>query len=260
MTQPLVGVDHHGPVAVVRLNRPERRNAMNAEMGRDFVATLNRLDADPVTRAIVVTGEGPAFCAGADLAVLAQGPSALESFVDDPALRALAIAPMLLSTPVATAVKGAAAGAGFVLAISADACFIDRTARFIPVFPQLGLVAEYASAWLLPRRVGSLRASDMLLRGQQADAEAAIAWGLAQECVDDPVARAVEWAGEVSACSPYAVATAKRQLRESATMTFAQAHEASVDLMRMSFTRPDLAEALLAKSQGRDPQFAPYPG
>ena len=254
-----VRVQRRGPVAIVWMTRPERRNAIHPESGRLLVRTLRTLDHDPDVRAVVIAGEGPSFCAGADLSVLREGPSALMAFADDDELKDLAIAPLLMSTPVATAVQGAAAGAGFVLAISADTTFVAPDARFIPVFPRLGLVAEYGVAWLLPRRIGSARAADVLLAGREIDAMTALAWGLANDIADDPVERAVEWGQEVAQCSPFSVASAKRQLTAGAAQSLGDAHAAALDLMKQSFARPDLAEAMMARLENREPTFASYP-
>jgi len=251
-----VRVERSGTVAVVWMVRPERRNAVTPALGRALVRTLRELDVDPAVRAIVLAGEGPAFCAGADLSILAEGPEALNAFAEDHQLRDLAIAPVLMDTPVATAVQGAAAGAGFVLAIAGDTTFVAPDVRLIPVFPRIGLVAEYGVAWLLPRRVGSARAADILLTGREIDADTAVAWGLANDVASDPVARAVEWAREVAACSPFSVATAKRQLIDAAHQSLAEAHAESLRLMRESFAGPDLPEALLARQEKRDPVFS----
>ncbi len=254
-----VSVEHRGPVAIVWMRRPERRNAIVPEMGRAFIESLREVDADPDVRAVVIAGAGHAFCAGADLSVLAEGYDALTAFSDDHALRDLAVAPMVMSTPVATAVQGAAAGAGFVLAIAGDTTFVAPDARFIPVFPRFGLVAEYGVAWLLPRRIGAARAADVLLTGREIDSATAVQWGLANDIADDPVARAVEWGHDVARCAPFSVVTAKRQLIDGAHESFAQSHARSLDLMRESFARPDLAEALMARVDGRDADFAPCP-
>lgn len=253
-----VRVERQGSVAVVWMTRPERRNAVLPETGRAFVRSLRDADADPDVRAVVIAGEGPAFCAGADLGLLTQGPVALSAFAEDDELSQLAVAPMLMSTPVTAAVQGAAAGAGFVLAIATDTTFVAPDVRFIPVFPRIGLVAEYGAAWLLPRRIGSARAADVLLTGREVDADTAVRWGLANDIADDPVARAVEWGQEVAACSPFSVATAKRQLLAAASESLTDAHLRSLRLMRESFAGMDLPEAMRARAEKRDPDFAPY--
>ncbi len=253
-----VRVQRRGSVAIVWMTRPERRNAILPESGRILVRTLRDLDHDSAVRAVVIAGEGPSFCAGADLSVLREGPSALMAFADDDDLKDLAIAPSLMSTPVATAVQGAAAGAGFVLAISGDTTFVAPDARFIPVFPRLGLVAEYGVGWLLPRRVGSARAAEVLLTGRDIDAMTALAWGLANDIADDPVERAVQWGLEVARCSPFSVASAKRQLMAGAAQSLTDAHADALERMKQSFARPDLSEAMMARLENRDPTFAPY--
>lgn len=252
-----IAVDREGHVATVWMTRPERRNAILPETGRTLVRTLRKLDHDPDVRAVVLAGAGPSFCAGADLSILAEGPSALLSFAEDEQLRDLAITPALMATPVATAVQGAAAGAGFVLAIAGDTTFVSPDARFIPVFPRLGLVAEYGVAWLLPRRIGAARAADVLLSGREVDAQTAVTWGLANDMAEDPVARALSWAQDVAACSPSGVAAAKQQLLAAAHESLGQAHERALGLMASSFVGPDLPEAMLARLEQRSPAFAP---
>ncbi len=254
-----VRVEQRGPVAIVWMTRPERRNAILPESGRLLVRTLRDLDQDSGVRAVVIAGAGPAFCSGADLTVLREGPSALMAFADDDELKDLAIAPTLMSTPVATAVQGAAAGAGFVLAIAGDTTFVAPDVRFIPVFPRLGLVAEYGVAWLLPRRIGSARAADVLLTGREINAETALAWGMANDIAEDPVERAVQWGLAVAQCSPYSVAMAKRQLIEGAEQSLSAAHATALELMKESFAGPDLPEAMMARLQKREPSFVAYP-
>lgn len=250
-----VVVERQGHIGVVRLNRPERRNALDHDTGRALVRGLRELDADPEIRAVVVTGEGPGFCAGADLAALAAGPDALSTFAQDPDLREMPVVPTLMATPVATAVRGGAAGAGFVLALAGDACFVDSTAKFIPVFPRLGLVAEYGVAWLLPRRIGAVRAADVLITGRTINADEAVAWGLANAKSDDPLASALDWAAEVCRSSPTSTRIAKAQLLAAGSQSFHEALEESLALMQTSFHGPDLPEALQARLDGREPRF-----
>jgi enoyl-CoA hydratase/carnithine racemase len=243
-------------VALITLNRPDRLNAINAEMGAAYAAALRAADADPGVRVAVVTGAGRGFCSGADLSVLAQGPDALEGFVEESAWDDLPTGAMDVSIPVVMAVNGPAAGLGFVIALTGDVCLASPSARFISAFSRLGLVAEYGVAWLLPRMIGRQRAAEVLLSGRALDAEEAERLGIVQGIHDDVVAAAMHWATDVaSQCSPRSLATMKRQLSAASGADWQSSLHDSLGLMRESFRGPDLAEALLAKAAGRAPDF-----
>jgi enoyl-CoA hydratase/carnithine racemase len=252
-----IGVVHQGGIAIVSLRRPDKLNAITPAMGRSYATALRSCASHPDVRVIVVRGEGKGFCAGADLAMLAQGPDALEGFLEEQRRDSPTIA-LDLPVPVVTVVHGPAAGLGFVIALASDMCFVGPRARFIPAFPRLGLVAEYSIAWLLLQRIGSLRTNDILLTGRDVDANTAAAWGLADGPHEDPLAAALTWAETVAhQCSPSSVSTIKGQIRRAAHQERSDALMESLDLMRASFRGPDLPEALLARSAGRPPVFAP---
>lgn len=245
-------------VATITLNRPATLNALLPHMGPAYAALLRSADADPEVRAIVVTGAGRGFCSGADLGVLAQGADALEAFASDQGLDELPLTALSISTPVVAAVNGPCAGIGFVLALCSDVRFASTTATFSPTFPRLGLVAEYGSAWLLPRIVGRPAATELLLSGRTVDAAEAAGIGLVHAVVDDALQAARSWAVDVAAsCSPRSTATIKKQLRAADHQDIDTAARESLALMRQSFRWPDLPEALMARLERRSPQFAP---
>jgi enoyl-CoA hydratase/carnithine racemase len=250
----LVEVRDH--VALITLNRPDRLNAMTPQMGAAYAGALRGASTDPDVRVAVVTGAGRGFCSGADLSVLAAGPEALENFVSEAPRDELPTVALEVDIPVVMAVNGAAAGLGFVMALTGDVCLASPTARFISAFSRLGLVAEYGVAWLLPRMVGRQRAAEILLSGRSLDAAEAERIGLVAGVHDDVVGAAMDWARDVAAhCSPASLATMKAQLRAAEDTDLAESTAASLRLMRESFRGPDLAEALLAKAQGRAPDF-----
>lgn len=243
-------------VALITLNRPEKLNALTPEMGVAYAAALTQAAADPTARVAVVTGAGRGFCSGADLSVLAQGPEALDGFVSQTTDDVLPTLALDVDIPVVMAVNGAAAGLGFVIALTGDVCFASPHARFISAFSRLGLVAEYGVAWLLPRMIGRQRAAEILLSGRPLDAHEAERVGIVHAIHDDVVAAAMDWARDVAGnCSPASLRTIKRQLAASDTSDFAASTAESLSLMRASFRGPDLAEALLAKASGRPPAF-----
>ena len=256
MSNSPVLVEKRDGITIITLHRPERLNAFTPEMGRAYVAALKQADADPDVRVAVVTGAGRGFCSGADLELLAQGPAALEEFLAEQAAGTLPTAAIDVSIPVVMAVNGPAAGLGFVVALSGDLTIASPQATFISAFSRLGLVAEYAVAWLLPRQVGRQRAAEILLSGRPVDAEEAVRIGLAQSLADDPLAAAVEWATQTAAlCSPHSLATMKRQLAHAEMQDFASCMAASLDLMAESFVGADFSEALRAKVERRPPSF-----
>lgn len=245
-------------VALITLNRPERLNAITSEMGSAYARALREADADPNVRVAVITGAGRGFCSGADLSVLAQGPEALDGFVSETAWEELPTGALEVGIPVVMAVNGAAAGLGFVIALTGDVCFASPSARFISAFSRLGLVAEYGAAWLLPRMVGRQRAAELLLSGRPVDAVEAERIGLVQGVHEDVVAAALAWATDVAThCSPASLATMKRQLSRADSAGMRASIAESLQLMRESFRGPDLAEALMAKAAARAPEFAP---
>jgi enoyl-CoA hydratase/carnithine racemase len=206
----------------------------------------------------VVTGAGRGFCAGADVALLAQGPEALDAFLLGDNMSALPTLISTLSIPVVAAVNGPAAGVGFVLPLAADVRFASPTATFASMFSRLGLTAEYGCAWLLPRIVGSARASELLLSGRSVSADEAHALGLVTSVTDDVVATAIEWANSVAAnCSPRSLKAMKAQLLAAQSQTFEEAGAQSLTAMCESFRWPDLLAALAGRAEKRSPHFPP---
>lgn len=256
MSDSPVLVEKRDGIAVITLHRPERLNAFTPEMGRAYVEAMRDADADPQVRVAVVTGAGRGFCSGADLELLARGPAALAEFLAEQANGVLPTVAIDVSIPVVMAVNGPAAGLGFAIALSGDVTIAAPQATFISVFSQLGLVAEYGVAWLLPRQVGRQQAAEILLSGRAVAAEEAVRIGLVQSIAADPVSAAIEWASQTAAlCSPHSLATMKRQLSDSHTQDFATSMAASLDLMAESFVGMDFAEALQAKAERRPPTF-----
>ena len=256
---PTLLVDQADAIAEVRLNRPERLNALTPDMGPDYARLLADLDADPAVRGILVTGSGRGFCSGADLTTLGGSVEDLRTYVTGQSLQTLPAIALSLGTPVATAINGPCAGLGFVLAVSADARFVHPEATLSTTFARLGLVAEYGIAWLLPRLIGRPAATDLLLTGRTITGVQAEELGLAT-CAADPVAAARDWLLAIAEnSSPASVATMKRQLLDAEHQTLDQSIDASLVDMSTAFDSPDLPEALAARAQKRAPNFAGYP-
>ena len=176
-------------VALITVNDPDRRNAVTDEISTELRAAVRRADADPQAHAVVITGAGSAFCAGADLSALgdaAEGelPRLYDGF--------LAVADCTL--PTVAAVNGPAVGAGMNLALACDARIAGPGALFDARFQKLGIHPGGGMTWMLQRAVGPQVARAALLFGMRFDAQAAVAHGLALEIADDPVAAALRLA------------------------------------------------------------------
>lgn len=248
-------------VATVTLARPERLNAVDLATGRRYNELLRRADSDPEVRVVIVTGEGRAFCSGADLSAMdgSSGAPPEERLPEDGLRPELA---MLIRKPVVAAVRGPAIGVGLVLALYADVRIVADDAVLGFGFTRLGLVAEYGTAWLLPRLIGSSRATELLLSSRRFDGKEALALGLAHRTCPaeemDRVAR--EYADELASwCSPAALAAVKAQLRDGYGPGLRQALEESRALMLATLGTPELAEGFAAQADRRAPSFPALP-
>jgi enoyl-CoA hydratase/carnithine racemase len=254
----VVLVDRREQVVVITLNRPAKLNAVTREMADAYADHMRAADRDPDVRAIVVTGAGRGFCAGADLGILAAGADELTGFV--PAPEDLPLLALDLRTPVIAAVNGPVAGVGFAYMLGSDVRFAAEGASLSTTFARLGLVAEYGLSWLLPRLIGVPAALDLLLTGRTIDAAEAARIGLVQAVL--PPERLLEHAvayGQqlASTCSPFSLATMKAQVYADIARDRATALADTLERMHESIRRPDLAEALRARAEERPPRFAP---
>jgi enoyl-CoA hydratase/carnithine racemase len=263
-------VDDAG-VAVVTLSRPERLNAWTGRMHAEYRWVLAEAEADPAVRAVVVTGAGRGFCAGADTAAL-SGNVARGSY--DPGVRDDELARpgygvraeydhafafhYGIPKPIIAAINGPAAGVGLVLACYCDIRFAAAGAKLTTSAPRLGLPAEYGLSWVLPRLVGIGHAADLLLSSRVVLAEEAATMGLVnrvlplEELLPHTLAYARSLATEVS---PRAVATAKAQLYADLHGDVGTAVERAERLLAELAAGRDHAEGVAAWLEGRPPRF-----
>ena len=210
MSEPvLVQVDDH--VALITVNDPDRRNAVTFEMSAALRAAVDAAEADPEVHAVIVTGAGKAFCAGADLTALGEATEdGLRRIYDG----FLAVAHCTL--PTIAAVNGAAVGAGLNLALAADVRIAGPHALFDPRFQKLGIHPGGGATWMLQRAVGPQVARASLLFGMRFDAETAVRHGLALDIAEDPVAAARELAAGPAAAPREVVLATKASMRATA--------------------------------------------
>ncbi|HYH59648.1 MAG TPA: enoyl-CoA hydratase-related protein [Thermoleophilaceae bacterium] len=247
-------------VAVLTLNRPDRLNAWTPELGSAYFDLLEECAADDDVRAIVVTGEGRGFCAGADM----QDLEALGAGEIDGAKRRQDNRPQTFPTtipkPIIAAVNGPAAGIGLVLALMCDIRLIADDAKVTTAFARRGLVAEYGIAWILPRLVGIANALDLLFSGRVILGSEAAALGMAGRSLPAGEVReaAIAYARELATfSSPASMAAMKRQLYADLERPLAEGYEEAIRLMLESFERPDFAEGVASFVERREPNFAP---
>ena len=259
----LYGVTGDG-VAVITLNRPERMNAWGGPMVAEFYAAIDRAEADPDVRAVVLTGSGRAFCAGADMGGLDTLGASLEN------ASAADVSKLVgerhpyfvtqLNTPVVVAINGACAGMGLTQALYCDVRFAAAGAKFTTAFARRGLIAEYGVSWILPRLAGWGAASDLLLSGRTFLAEEAAELGLVKEVVapDQLMTRAIAYATELATrCAPSSMAIIKRQLYGDALRDMFSTSDTAEKLMHESMLRPDFIEGITAFFEKRTPNFPP---
>lgn len=206
-----VRVAREGRVAVVTLDRPEQLNAWTPRLHAELHDALAKLDRDEEVRAIVVTGAGRAFCAGADLSAGGFGTGQAGGF------RGEKVKPWEMVTPVIAAVNGHAVGVGLTLPLQWDVRLVAEDAKLQFAFTQRGVVGELASVWILPRLVGASRAAELLYGGDVFRGTEAAEWGVCSRAL--PAAEVLPAAVELGArwaerTSPAAVAVTKRLLWE----------------------------------------------
>lgn len=257
MEAPPIVWQRDGDVAVVRLNRPDRLNALNAEMLDLWRFTLGEAVASGA-RAVLVTGEGRAFCAGADLAATqgAMGQRDLGDSLRDhynPLTRAYAELPV----PVVTAINGAAAGAGAAFALAGDIIVAARSSYLLLAFANIGLVPDAGATWLIGKAAGRAKLLEMALLGERLSAEDALAAGLVTRVVDDAALfdTALGLAHRLAAMPTIAMGLIRKQVAVALTGTLDDALETEADHQAIAAATQDFREGVAAFLQKRAPVF-----
>ena len=257
----VVLMDVQDGVAVLTLNRPDRLNAWTGEMQIAYFDLLEQCAASEDVRAIVVTGAGRGFCAGADmqnLQSLSSGNGSQRTTGDYDA-RPVTF-PLSIEKPVIAAINGACAGLGLVLALMCDLRFAAEGAKFTTAFARRGLIAEHGISWILPRLVGPATALDLLFSGRVLLGAEAAELGVVNRAVPDDqvVNEALSYARVLATeCSPASMAAMKRQVYGDFTRGLDESLTDANALMLESFSRPDFAEGVQSFVERRSPRFAP---
>jgi len=258
---PVVLYATQGAVAVITLNRPQALNSFTRQMHRELWAALDRAEADTQLRALVVTGAGRGFCAGADLAEFdfAPGPGLVERAdpgpLIDQAFNPTARRLLGLRIPTVAAVNGVAAGAGASLAMTCDMAVAAPGASFIQAFSKIGLVPDAGSSWLLVQKLGLARAMGLALTGDKLPAAQAKEWGLVWDVAEDPLAAAVALAQRLAALPTRALVATRQLMREGLTRTLHQQLDAERDTQSALGRTHDYFEGVAAFLEKRPAVF-----
>lgn len=220
---PLVLLDSDGPIRTLTLNAPERRNALDWPLLDELAAAVRTVSEDADARALVVTGAGKGFCAGANLANLFGDLDRPTEQMRDHLMKVYAsfLGIRDLTIPTIAAVNGAAIGAGLNVALACDVVVAGPFAGFGPTFAEIGLHPGGGCSWMLTERVGRARANVALLSGAVIGAEEAERIGLADQRADDPLAAALDLARMYAAREPQLMADIKESVRIAATSDLA---------------------------------------
>ncbi|HEY6579415.1 MAG TPA: enoyl-CoA hydratase/isomerase [Rhizomicrobium sp.] len=255
-----VRLEERGNVAIVTLNHPEVMNALSPRMADGLIAALAfASDAANGFRAIVLTGEGRAFCSGANLAEASSAQAGLSDAGRHlgehyhPLLRTIRD----LERPLLIAINGAAAGIGMSIALTGDLILAGRSAFFVQAFMRIGLVPDGGSTWLLPRLIGLARARELSLLGERLPAETALQWGLINRVCDDRILleQAVALAERVAAGPALALAETRRLYWASPQNSYEAQLELERDAQQRAGSTEDFREGLCAFVEKRPPRF-----
>jgi 2-(1,2-epoxy-1,2-dihydrophenyl)acetyl-CoA isomerase len=247
-------IERDDTVGIITINRPARLNAVTPDAGDKLRSAFLELEADSRIRAVVLTGAGRGFCAGADIS--GDVGNAREVLLD--AWNPLVLTMQSLQLPIIAAVNGVAAGAGVSLALACDLRIAAASARFELSFAKIGLMPDAGLTWLLPRVVGLGRANEMALLAERLSAAEARSWGLVNRLAEDgrTLADAVAMARRFAELS-VSVATIKQAHHRALESDFVDQLNHEAHTQGWLQEQPDFAEATQAFAAKRPPQLNP---
>ncbi|HKP40524.1 enoyl-CoA hydratase/isomerase family protein [Mycobacterium sp.] len=260
MTEQPVVVERDGAVVTITMNRPERRNALTADLKAELLRALMEAGDDTGVRAVVLAAAGPAFCVGQDLGEHARSladdaKSAFDTVREhySPIIQAL----MTMSKPVVAAVSGTCVGAGLGIALACDLRVFASGVKLATAFTGIGLTFDSGLSYTLPRAVGESRARDLMLRGRTFEVEQAVAWGVSGEVVDsaDVLTTAQAIAADLAQGPTVAFAETKQLLISSASGTLRDALDAEAQAQTRCGVTQDHQSAVSAFLAREKPHF-----
>ncbi len=258
MTFETILYDVSDGVATVTFNRPEALNATNDQFYREMQGLIREIAADDAVGAVIITGAGRGFCAGADVKSMDPDMPLLARRARHRWILADILQPLIhLEKPVIAAVNGAAVGAGFNIALAADIIIASETAVFSQIFTRLGLVPDLGGLHLLTRVVGLNKAKELCFTARKISAQDAFSLGIANHVVpaDRLMDEARKLASEIAAGPPTALGMIKTLLNKSSTSTLEQMIEYESYAQTLAYTTPEHKEGVAAFREKRAPNF-----
>jgi 2-(1,2-epoxy-1,2-dihydrophenyl)acetyl-CoA isomerase len=251
-----VNVVRDGAIAIVSFNRPDSLNAIEAGIRRDIMAAVNEVNADDSIRVVILTGEGRAFCAGADLAEKQEGDFNVTDLLNNeykPPLMAIANAPK----PWISAVNGAAAGVGSAFAMNCDLTVMAEDAYIYQAFAAISLIPDGGATWHLARTVGRKRAYELMALGEKLKAEKCLEYGLCNRVVPsaDLMTEAKALAEQLAGKAPLSLRYAKESLNTAMEESVADVISNEARLQYICMNSEDAREGALSFLQKRAPEF-----
>jgi 2-(1,2-epoxy-1,2-dihydrophenyl)acetyl-CoA isomerase len=247
-------------VATITFNRPDALNATNDHFYREMQGLIREIASDDEVGAVIITGAGRGFCAGADVKSMNPDMALLDRRKRHRWILADILRPLVnLEKPVIAAVNGAAVGAGFNIALAADIILASEKAVFSQIFTRLGLVPDLGGLHLLTRVVGLNKAKELCFTAKKISAAEALALGIANHVVpaEELLAEARKLATEIAAGPPVALSMIKSLLNKSSNSTLEQMLEFESYAQTLAYTTPEHKEGVAAFREKRSPNFRP---
>ena len=243
-------------VVLITFNRPEVRNAFNAKMTEDILGALVEAKNDSNIRAIVLTGEGLSFSAGADLSARDNKWSDTEAALIEgylPSLKEI----MEMPKPVISAVNGAAAGIGSAYAMACDLTVMSEEAYILQAFSNIGLIPDGGANWFLTNTVGYKLAYQIAIEGERIDAKRCLELGLVNKVVagENLLAEAISWADKFSLRSSQSLSLTKKIMRKSVDSSYEDIYDLEAKTQNTLTGSEDNIEGITAFMEKRQPNF-----
>ena len=255
MTSKTLLIHRADGIVTITMNRPHRKNAADAVMFDELLATFREIGSDDADRVVILTGAGGDFCSGLDLSAMqdrqTHGLFAMRHVGD------VATALHRLPQPTIAKVRGSAVGAGMNMALLCDLVVASDNARFSEIFARRGMTIDFGGSWVLPRRIGMHRAKELTLLADTIDAGEAARIGLVNRLVPDAeLDRFVDdWAAQLAAGPPIALSQSKRLLNVAVDLTLEQAIDEEGAAQTINMATEDTVEAVTAFLEKRPAKF-----
>lgn len=251
-------IEKRGYVSIIRLNLPDKLNSLEPDLRDDLKTCLRQFENDAESRVAILTGNGRAFCAGGDLEELKDGMTAVHGVKHMKGCNEITLMIAEIAKPIIAAVNGAAAGAGFSIAMACDLVIASTAASFMQAFAKVGLVPDMGSMYYLPRVVGMHRAKELIWTAKRIKAEEAMEMGILNRLVapEELEASAMALAEQIAAGPAFAIGLGKMLLSRSLESTLQDMMQYEGLAQAICLQSDDLKEGVKSFYEKRKPAFS----